>query len=248
MAFHWSLSDSRSSQVARTLLSILVDLNNVILIVSPPTLISMSFSPCTNLLVTVPRAPIMIGIDVTFMQHNFVRSPAKYKYLYLSSLSFFNFSLFSDGTTKSTIRQVFFLLTITRSGRLAEIRLSVCILKSQRSLCVLFFRVDSGLYKYHLFVLLLLLHFDLRPGQTCHSKVMNRKEVTHSNGSYERKSRRQAWQTKWDKVNKSHGTLIDWCTGREWPVNCMTVISAWWRSNIPFQRLSGRLSGRWTII
>ena len=27
------------------------------------------------------------------------------------------------------------------------------------------------------------------PGQKCHSKVMHRKEVTHSNGSYERKSR-----------------------------------------------------------
>ena len=27
------------------------------------------------------------------------------------------------------------------------------------------------------------------PGQKCHSKVMHRKEVTHSDGSYERKSR-----------------------------------------------------------
>ena len=27
------------------------------------------------------------------------------------------------------------------------------------------------------------------PGQKCHSKVMHRKDVTHSNGSYERKSR-----------------------------------------------------------
>ena len=70
---------------------------------------------------------------------------------------------------------------------------------------------------------------------------MHRKEVTHSNGSYEKKSRRRAWLKKWDKV-KSHGTLIDWCTGREWHVNCMTVISVWWRSNIPFQRLSGRLN------
>ena len=41
---------------------------------------------------------------------------------------------------------------------------------------------------------------------------------------------------------KSHGTLIDWCTGREWPLNCMTVISAWWRANMPLQRLSGRLN------
>ena len=37
-----------------------------------------------------------------------------------------------------------------------------------------------------------MLYFDLLtfwPGQKCHSKVMHRKEVTHSNGSYERKSR-----------------------------------------------------------
>ena len=87
----------------------------------------------------------------------------------------------------------------------------------------------------------ILLYIDLRPGQTCHSKVMHWKEVAHSDGSYEKKSRRRVWLTIWDKV-KSHGTLIDWCTGREWPVNCMTVISAWWRSNMPFQRLSGRLN------
>ena len=81
----------------------------------------------------------------------------------------------------------------------------------------------------------LMLYIDLRPGQTCHSKVMHQKEVTHSDGSYEKKWRRRAWLTIWDMV-KSHGTLIDWCTGRELPVNCMTVISAWWRSNMPFQR------------
>ena len=42
-------------------------------------------------------------------------------------------------------------------------------------------------------------------------------EVTHSDGSYGKKSRRRAWLAIWDKV-KSHGTVIDWCTGREWPV------------------------------
>ena len=31
-------------------------------------------------------------------------------------------------------------------------------------------------------------------------------------------------------------SVTNWCTGREWPVNCMTAISAWWRSNMPFQR------------
>ena len=30
--------------------------------------------------------------------------------------------------------------------------------------------------------IIVVLYFDLRPGQTCHSKVMHRKEVTHSNG------------------------------------------------------------------
>ena len=64
---------------------------------------------------------------------------------------------------------------------------------------------------------------------------MHRKKVIHSDGSYEKKSRRRTWLTKWDKV-KSHGTLIDWCTGREWPLNCMKVISAWWWSNMPVQR------------
>ena len=35
---------------------------------------------------------------------------------------------------------------------------------------------------------------------------------------------------KWDELKNSHGTLIDRCTGREWPLNCVTVISAWWHS------------------
>ena len=53
--------------------------------------------------------------------------------------------------------------------------------------------------------------------------------------------RRRKCIFQWDKV-KSRGTVIDWWTGREWSVNCMTIISAWWRSNMPFQRLSGRLN------
>ena len=87
----------------------------------------------------------------------------------------------------------------------------------------------------------LLLYIDLRLGQTCHSKVIHRKEVTHPDGSNEKKSLRRTWLTIWDKV-KSHGTGKNWCTGRGWHVNCMTVISAWWQSNMPFQRLSGRLN------
>ena len=39
------------------------------------------------------------------------------------------------------------------------------------------------------FLIIFVLYFGLRPDQKCHSKVMHRKEVTHSSGSYERKSR-----------------------------------------------------------
>ena len=93
----------------------------------------------------------------------------------------------------------------------------------------------------YLSIRVFLLYIDPRPSQTSHSKVMHRKEGTHSDGSYEEKSCRRTLLTKWDKV-KAHYILIDWCTGREWPVKCMAVISAWWRSNMPFQRLSGWLN------
>ena len=85
MVFHWSLSDNKSPQVSRTLRSVLADLNNaLVLIVSTHPLISKSFSPCTNPLVTVPRAPVIIGITVTFMFHSFFNSQARSRY-YLSS-------------------------------------------------------------------------------------------------------------------------------------------------------------------
>ena len=60
---------------SRTLLSILADLNNpVVWMVSTRPFISKSSGPCTNHLVTVPRAPITIGIIVTFMIHSFFNS------------------------------------------------------------------------------------------------------------------------------------------------------------------------------
>ena len=67
---------------------------------------------------------------------------------------YFFFTLRSTWTAKSTIRKVlffsllFFLLTIAMSGRLAKIRWSGCISKSQRTLCVSF----SVLCIYHLFI------------------------------------------------------------------------------------------------
>ena len=106
--FHWSLSDSKSPQVSRTLLSILAVFNNaVVWMVStrPPT--SKSSRPFNNPLVTVPKAPITIGIIVTFMFHSLFNSLARSRYLSLFSHSF-SFILWSAGTAKSTILQIFF--------------------------------------------------------------------------------------------------------------------------------------------
>ena len=137
MVFHWGLSDSKSPQVSRTLPSILAVLNNaVVWMVSthPPT--SKSSSPFSKPLVTVPNAPITIGIFVTCMFHSFFHSLARSTYLSFFSHSF-SFILWSAGTAKSTILKVlFFLLIIIRSGLLAEMRWSVCMSKSHRSLCV----------------------------------------------------------------------------------------------------------------
>ena len=123
MVFPWNLSDSKSPQVSRTLLSILVILNNVVVwMVStrPPT--SKSSSSFCNPFVTIPNAPIRIGIIVTCMFHRFFNSLARLRYLSFFSHSF-SFILWSARTAKSTILQVlFFLLIIIRSGLLAEIR------------------------------------------------------------------------------------------------------------------------------
>ena len=123
MVFHWSLSDSKSPQVSRTLLSILAVFNDaVVWMVSthPPT--SKSSSSFSNPLVTVPNAPITIGIIVTCMFYSFFNSLARSRHLSFFKHSF-SFILWSPGTAKSTILQVlFFWLIINRSGLLAEIR------------------------------------------------------------------------------------------------------------------------------
>ena len=129
MIFHWSLSESKSLQVSRTLLSILAVLNNaVVWMVSTRLPTSNSSSPFSEPLVTVPNAPITIGIIVTCMFHSFFSYRARSRYLSLFSHSF-SFILWSAETAKSTILQVlFFLLIIIRSGLLAEIRFGFFVL------------------------------------------------------------------------------------------------------------------------
>ena len=64
-AFHWSLSDSKSPQVSRTLLCILADLSNVLVwIVSTHSVSSKSISLFKNPSVAVPRAPHIIIIII----------------------------------------------------------------------------------------------------------------------------------------------------------------------------------------
>ena len=143
MVFQWSLSDCQSPQVSRNLQ---VDLNNaVVWMVTTRHLISKSFRPFINPLMTVPSVPITIGITVTFKFHSFFSYLACSRYLSLSSLSF-SFTQWSAGTAKSTIRQVLslFFLTIPRSRRLAEIKWCVCISKFLSSLCISFSRRFLG--------------------------------------------------------------------------------------------------------
>ena len=152
MVFHWSLSDSQSPQISRTRLRILaVRSSAVVWIVSTRPQTSKSSRPFNNPLVIVPKTPITIGTIVTFMFHSFFNSLARSRYLSFFSLSF-RFLLWSVGTAKSTILQILFLLIIMRSGLLAGIRWSVCILKSHRSSCESFSWTGAGLCIYNLFV------------------------------------------------------------------------------------------------
>ena len=90
--FHLSLSDSKFLQVSRTLLSILADLRNaVVWMVFTRPFISLSSSPFTDLLVTVLRAPITIGIIIYYFHvPQFFQFPSKIKVLILL-LTFFQF-------------------------------------------------------------------------------------------------------------------------------------------------------------
>ena len=101
-------------------------------------------SPFSNPLVTVPNAPITIGIIVTCMFHGFFNSLARSRYLSFFSHSF-SFMLWSAETAKSTILQVLFFLLIIIRG-------SVCKSKSYRSLRVLFSWTGAVLCIYPLFV------------------------------------------------------------------------------------------------
>ena len=146
--FHWSLSDNISPQVSRTRLRILAVLSNaVIWIVSTRLPTSKSSRPFNNPLVIVPKAPTTIGRIVTFMFHSFFNSLVMSRYL---SFFYIPSDLFCGppGQQSPQFCKFSFFVVGIRSGLLAGIRWSVCMLKSHRSLCVLSSRTGAGLCIY----------------------------------------------------------------------------------------------------
>ena len=108
MVFHWILTASESSQVSRTLLSILADFNNTLVpmvSVQPP--ISNVSSSFIKLLGTVLSASYITGITVSFMFRNMFSSLARSRYLSLFSFSLIFIPLF-DETVMSTVWQVLY--------------------------------------------------------------------------------------------------------------------------------------------
>ena len=134
MVFHLNLSDSKSPQVFRILLSILVNLNNVVVwmvLICP--LISYFTSPLSKSLGTVPRALITIGIAITLIFHCFLCSLARSKYLSLSSLSL----IVVCWNVKFS-----FLFIITKSGFLIWIWWSICFSKFKRLIMVCAYSIN----------------------------------------------------------------------------------------------------------
>ena len=127
MVFQLSLSDSKSHQVSRSLLSILNVLNNLVVwMVSNCPLISKSSSPFNSPLVTVPKAPITIGIIVTIVFHNFFNFFRKFQVLILLFTFLQFYSVVSrDSKVHNFVSSLFSLLIIIGSCHLADIRLSV---------------------------------------------------------------------------------------------------------------------------
>ena len=84
MIYNWSLSDNKSPQLSRTLLSILADLNNAGI-----WIISMPSCPFIKPLVTVLRAPTTFCITVTFIFHCFFQFTGIYSSFHFLSILYF---------------------------------------------------------------------------------------------------------------------------------------------------------------
>ena len=156
MVFHWSLSDSKSPQVSRTLLSILTDLNNDICKLDGFCLsyfqvlqfLYQSFGDCI-------KSTNYKWYHRNFHVPQFFNSRTKSRSLFFF-IVYFSFTLWSVGRVKSTIRQVllffcffFFLVGVLSLGLVVWPRLGdLFVSQNPREICA----SHSGLYKRHLLV------------------------------------------------------------------------------------------------
>ena len=109
IVFHWSLSDSKSPQVSRTLLSILVNHNNAVVWMVWTFFLFSSLlvpSPILWWLYRAHQLQLVPPLPLCFIV--FFSSLARSRYLSLFSPTF-SFTLWFAGTAKSTLRQVLFL-------------------------------------------------------------------------------------------------------------------------------------------
>ena len=150
-----SLSNIKSFQAFRTLLSIQADLINAIVwMVSIRSPISKSLNPLYEPLGTASSVPFILVIIVTLMFHSFLCSLARSEVFFFHFRFCFIFTSWSTGAVIFAIQQFlfFFFLISTRPSLLVRIRWFVCISKYQRILCITFSYTDSGLCIYHLVV------------------------------------------------------------------------------------------------
>ena len=126
MVFHWCLSDSKSSQISSTLLSILADLKCW----SLDGLLLSQFScpwPILWRLLQVHQLQFVSPPQLCLIF--FVFSQGLDTYLF--SLSF-NFTLWSTAMAEFTIQQAHFFVDYHVASLLAKIRWCACISKSQQ--------------------------------------------------------------------------------------------------------------------
>ena len=117
----------------------------------PPT--SKSSRPFNNTLVTVPKAPITIGIIVTFMFHSFFQFSSKVEVLILLFTFFQFYSVVTRDSKVDYFASSLFLLLliIIKSGLLAGIRWSVWMLKSHRSFIIIIIIIIIIIYSFRVF-------------------------------------------------------------------------------------------------
>ena len=151
MVFHGSLSGNVSSSLKDSCQFSGVISNAVVWIVSTCPLISMSSSPFTIPLVTLARASASIGTIVNFIFHSFSIS-CKVQVLILLSTFFQFYSVVSQNIkVHNSASSLFWGWGMWSSGCLDEVRWSVGISNSQRSLYVPFWWLWSVfLHTFHM--------------------------------------------------------------------------------------------------